>query len=166
LTDEGLGDARLRVDIHAEIWAPQAPSFRGDLRTTLEHLSRRGALELSVHDYFSDEELYDYLAGLDVAVLPYCFGTHSGWLEACRDLGTAVVAPSCGCYAAQGKVFEYHCDEDGLDAGSLRDAVREACGAVGATGAWRRAQRAEIAEAHQALYRRVLAEAGAKAGVA
>jgi hypothetical protein len=160
LTDEGLGGARTRVDIHAEIWDSQAPAFRGDLRTTLEHLSRRGALELSVHDYFTDEQLYDYLAGLDVAILPYRFGTHSGWLEACRDLGTAVVAPSCGCYADQGEVFEFHCDEDGLDAASLRDAVRRACAAAPDPRALdREGQRAEIAEAHQRLYRRVLAEA-------
>lgn len=160
LTDEGLGGTRLRVDIHSEIWDPQAPAFRGDLRTTLEHLEKRGALELSVHDYFTDIELYDYLAGLDVAILPYRFGTHSGWLEACRDLGTAVVAPSCGCYAAQGEIFEYHCDKDGLDAASLRDAVHRASAAVRvAAPSDRRAQRAEIADAHQRLYRRVLAEA-------
>ena len=115
----GIGDARLRVDIHTEIWDPQAPAFRGDLRMTLEYLDKRGAVDLRVHDYFSDVELYDYLAGLDVAILPYRFGTHSGWLEACRDLGTAVVAPSCGCYTAQGDAFEFHCDEDGLDAGEL-----------------------------------------------
>ena len=35
------------------------------------------------------------------SVLPYRFGTHSGWLEACYDLGTAVVAPTCGFYAEQ-----------------------------------------------------------------
>jgi hypothetical protein len=28
----------------------------------------------------------------------YWFGTHSGWLEACFDLGTAVIAPNCGYY--------------------------------------------------------------------
>jgi hypothetical protein len=183
---EGIGEARLRVDIHREVWDPEAPAFRGDLRTTLEYLHRRSAVDVEVHDYFSDLELYDYLASLDVAILPYRFGTHSGWLEACRDLGTAVVAPSCGCYAAQGDVFEFGCDEDGLDAESLRSAVRGACEAVGeaadegdpsltnsgevrsgspssaATVAWRRAQRAEIAEAHEGLYRRVLA--GARSG--
>ena len=115
--ERAVGDARLPVDVHEEIWDPQAPAFRGDLRTTLEHLARREALDLRLHGYFSDPELYDYLAALDVAILPYRFGTHSGWLEACRDLGTAVVAPDCGCYAAQGPVFTFHCDEDGLDAG-------------------------------------------------
>ena len=36
------------------------------------------ALELRVHDYFTDDELWGYLQGLDVSVLPYQFGTHSG----------------------------------------------------------------------------------------
>jgi beta-1,4-mannosyltransferase len=165
LTDgEGIGAARLRVDVHTEIWQPQAPAFRGEVRTTLEHLAGRDALELHLHDYFSDTELYDYLAGLDVAILPYRFGTHSGWLEACRDLGTAVVAPSCGCYADQGPVFGFHCDEDGLDAASLRSAVRRATYAVAAgavprvSASERRAQRERIAAAHERLYRRVLAD--------
>jgi beta-1,4-mannosyltransferase len=179
---EGTRGARLRVDVHREIWEPQAPAFRGDLRTTLEHLAARGALELHVHDYFSDVELYDYIASLDVAILPYRFGTHSGWLEACRDLDTRVVAPSCGCYADQGPAFVYQCDEEGLDGASLREAVRRATAEVGrargegdpsltncgevrsgspsplATVGWRRTQRERIAEAHERLYRRVLAE--------
>jgi beta-1,4-mannosyltransferase len=169
--DEGIAPARLRVDVHREIWDPQAPAFRGDLRTTLEHLVRRDAVDLVLHDYFSDLELYGYLASLEVAILPYRFGTHSGWLEACRDLGTAVVAPSCGCYADQGPVFTYRCDEDGLDAESLRRAVRRALGSEVrpespsclSTVAWRREQREEIAAAHERIYRRVLAEgAGAR----
>ncbi|HJZ36306.1 MAG TPA: hypothetical protein VJ204_08550 [Solirubrobacterales bacterium] len=183
---EGIGPARLQVDVHREIWDPHAPSFRGDLRTTLEHLASKDALDLRVHDYFSDVELYDYLAGLDAAILPYRFGTHSGWLEACRDLGTPVVAPSCGCYADQGPAFIFRCDEDHLDGASLRDAVRRAtdggvrdegdpsltnCGEVRSGSpsslstasslpriAWRREQRNEIAAAHERLYRRVLAE--------
>jgi hypothetical protein len=46
----------------------------------LTSLGERGAVELRVHDYFSDDELWGYLQGLDVSVLPYQFGTHSGWL--------------------------------------------------------------------------------------
>ena len=45
-------------------------------------------------------------------MLPYRFGTHSGWLEACFDLGTAVIAPSCGFYGQQHPcgVFTYTVD--------------------------------------------------------
>jgi beta-1,4-mannosyltransferase len=163
LTDDGgVGPARLRVDVHDEIWDPQAPAFRGELRTTLEHLDRRGAVDLRLHGYFSDIELYDYLASLDVAVLPYRFGTHSGWLEACRDLGTAVVAPDCGCYADQGMVFTFHCDGSALDAASLRAAVGLALEAIESdqvrrvTPVARRAQREAIAVFHERLYRHVL----------
>lgn len=49
-----------------------------------------------------DDELWDYLAGLDVSVLAYAWGTHSGWVEACRDLGTWVLAPGVGHLAEQG----------------------------------------------------------------
>ena len=49
-----------------------------------------------MHDFFPDADLWDYLEGLDVSVLPYRFGTHSGWLEACYDLGTPVLAPTAG----------------------------------------------------------------------
>ena len=55
-------------------------------------------------------------AALDVSVLPYRFGTHSGWLEACFDLGTAVVAPSCGFYAEQRPCTDLPPRRDGLDA--------------------------------------------------
>ena len=74
------------------------------------HLTRSadgGPVELQVHDYFSDDELWGYLQGLDVSVLPYQFGTHSGWLEACYDLGTWVAAPDCGFYAEQRPCLTY-----------------------------------------------------------
>jgi hypothetical protein len=49
--------------------------------------------DVRVHAPFSDEELWDRPEGLDHSVLPYRFGTRSGWL-ACHDLGTAVLAPT------------------------------------------------------------------------
>jgi glycosyltransferase involved in cell wall biosynthesis len=155
-------EVRLRVDVHEEIWDHQAPGFRADLRCLLEHLQSRDAVDLRVHPYFDDLELYEYLGSLDVAVLPYKFGTHSGWLEACRDLGTAVVAPSCGCYEGQGDVVSYEIDEDGLDADGLREAVELAlhatdAGLIDGLGAeFRRQQRQEIARAHRDLYERLL----------
>ena len=60
-----------------------------------------GSVELAVHDCYTDDELWDYFESLDVSVLPYRFGTHSGWLEACFDLGTPVVVPDCGFMAEQ-----------------------------------------------------------------
>ena len=101
-----------------------------------------GRLELEVHDYLSDEDLWGYLASLDLSVLPYTFGTHSGWLEACRDLQTTVLAPSCGYYADQGPILSYTNDGDDFDADSLRDAVVRRAPSDRASARRRRAHRA------------------------
>ena len=116
-------------------------------------------VELHEHDYFSDAELWEYLNAIDVSVLPYRFGTHSGWLEACFDLGTAVVAPSCGFYAEQRPCLTYRHDETGLDAASLAGAVRSAY-AQGpgprAIPSRRRDERRALAAAHRSIYARLL----------
>ena len=80
-----------------------------------------------MHDFFTDDDLWDYLASLDVSVLPYRFGTHSGWLEACYDLGTTVLAPTAASTPSSGPVLSYSHDEDGFDADVAgRGAVRRA----------------------------------------
>jgi hypothetical protein len=91
--------------------------------------------------------------------LPYRFGTHSGWMEACHDLGTAVLAPDCGYFAEQRPCLTYRHDERGLDADSLQTAVRiayEQRPAWAATVAERVRERAAIAAAHRAVYETVL----------
>ena len=62
---------------------------------------RHPRLHLHRVDEPSDDELFAELAHLDLLVLPYRFGTHSGWIELCRDLGVAVVVPDCGHYFDQ-----------------------------------------------------------------
>jgi hypothetical protein len=117
-------------------------------------------VELREHDYFSDAELWEYLSAIDVSVLPYRFGSHSGWLEACFDLGTAVIAPSCGFYAEQRPCVIYRHDEAGLDAASLAGAVRSAYSgspAARAIVSLRLAERRSLAAAHLSLYSRLLA---------
>ena len=119
---------------------------------------RPGGSSSRVHDYLSDDDLWAYLASLDVSVLPYRFGTHSGWLEACRDLGTTVVAPTCGYYADQGPVLSYTNDGDDFDADSLRDAVVRAHAErprFGATVDERTGSGASSRRAHEDLYREV-----------
>ena len=91
-------------------------------------------------------------------MLPYRFGTHSGWLEACRDLGTTVIAPTCGFYAEQGPVLSYVMDEGRFEPATLWDAVTAAHDRrppFGATVPERRRQRAQVAAAHEQLYRSV-----------
>lgn len=154
-----LDDAVLQVNGHRDVLEPGGKRFDAGLHAFLTSAQERGQLELRVHDYFSDDELWAYMASLDVAVLPYRFGTHSGWLEACRDLGTTVLAPTCGYYADQGPVLSYRHDEDGVDAASLYDAVLHAYRTRPQWGApvdERLVQRAAVASAHDEVYRGLL----------
>ncbi|MFJ4862351.1 MULTISPECIES: glycosyltransferase [unclassified Streptomyces] len=151
-----LRDAELQVNIHREVADPASAAHAPHLLQALEELADRGRLTLAVHDYFDDDQLWDYLASLDLSVLPYLFGTHSGWLEACHDLGTAVAAPDCGFYAQQRPCLTYgHTQQGGLDEESLRAAVRKAYEerpAPRATAQHRTQERGELAAAHRALY--------------
>ncbi|MFH8990341.1 glycosyltransferase [Streptomyces sp. NPDC017940] len=160
-TTAELPDAELHVNIHHEVGDPQAHAYAPDVLSELRSLADSGALRLHEHDYFDDDQLWDYLTGLDLSVLPYTFGTHSGWLEACHDLGTAVAAPSCGFYAEQRPCLSYgHTEQDGLDEASLASAVREAYRTRPhwrASAAERTAERARVAAAHRAVYRGLLA---------
>ena len=149
----------LQVNGHRDVLDPDGARRDESLAAYLHEQADAGRLELHVHDFLDDDALWDYLASLDVSVLPYRFGTHSGWLEACRDLGTAVVAPTCGHYADQGPVLSYAHDEAGLDEASLASALRRAHAerpAEGVSVAWRRAQRAAVASAHEQLYSELL----------
>lgn len=64
-------------------------------------LAETPSLNVVVHDPFSDAELFAAVAECSAIVLPYVRGTHSGWLEMCRDLDVPVAIPDCGCYADQ-----------------------------------------------------------------
>lgn len=158
-TIRDLPGAVLQVNGHHDVLDPDGARRDPAVARWLELASAEGRVDLRVHDFFPDADLWDYLASLDAAVLPYRFGTHSGWLEACRDLGTTVVAPSCGHFADQGPVLTYGFDEDHFDEQSLADAIRFAHAARpdhGATVEERHAQRIEVARAHDRLYRGLL----------
>ncbi|GAA4672273.1 glycosyltransferase family 1 protein [Nocardioides nanhaiensis] len=157
-TVASLPHAVLRVDVHHDVMGATGPRHDAALTAWLREEERAGLLQLHVHDYFTDEQLWRYLAGLDLAVLPYRFGTHSGWLEACRDLGTTVAAPTCGYFTDQGPVLAYTADEHHLDAASLRAAVETAHRdrpRLGASLDERLQQRRELAARHTQVYRAV-----------
>lgn len=158
-----MPDAVLRVDAHTDVmtagFARHDPVFVDHVRD----LADGGMVDLRVHDYFSDEELWGYLLGLDVSVLPYRFGTHSGWLEACHDLGTWVIAPDCGFYAQQHPILSYAASGPER-AASLTEAVRSAyrrflAGELAPRSTWREraAERALLAEAHERIYAHLMA---------
>lgn len=149
----------IRVDAHTDVMTPGFTKYAPELRDRLDELSAAGVVDVHVHDYFSDEELWDYLQSLDVSVLPYRFGTHSGWLEACHDLGTTVLAPDCGYYAQQRPCLTYAVPGTSSAHPSLTEAVAEA---YRDRPAWRadpearRQERSRIASAHEQLYAAVL----------
>ncbi|MDV7174857.1 glycosyltransferase [Gordonia amicalis] len=151
-------DMTIQINLHDEVFVPGNHWYKPDFGTTALALSRHPYARVRVHDYYTDDQLWDYLGALSVSVLPYRFGTHSGWLEACHDLGTAVIAPSCGFYHEQQECFTYDFTEDHFDPESLVAALAQAYSARPAPAMWRdrRAQRLSFAEAHAGLYTRVL----------
>jgi beta-1,4-mannosyltransferase len=159
-TVRGLPGAVLQVDGHSDVLLADGARFDPELSALVTAAADAGELDLRIHDFFTDDELWAYLASLDVSVLPYRFGTHSGWLEACRDLGTIVVAPDCGYYRDQGPVLEYSNNEGGLDPASLSAAIvrayEERPYSV-ATVEARRTQRAAVSAAHADLYASLVA---------
>ncbi|GAB3870302.1 glycosyltransferase family protein [Terrabacter terrigena] len=171
---EVLGDlpgARLRVDAHTDVMTPGHERHAADVEAHLRRLEAAGLVDLYVHDYFTDDELWDYLQSLDVSVLPYRFGTHSGWLEACYDLGTVVAAPDCGYYADQRPCLSYavpSAQRVGSRAPALGVALRRA---FDERPQWRadpherRRERSEIARVHEQVYADVLATARTRGAV-
>jgi glycosyltransferase involved in cell wall biosynthesis len=154
-----IPELRLRFDVHRDVFDPDGKRHDPVLSGFLRSAEAAGSVDLRVHDYFTDDELWRYLLDLDLSVLPYQFGTHSGWLEACYDLGTTVLAPTCGYYADQRPCLTYQHDETGLDADSLRKAVEwavEQRPLWQATREERTAERAAVSAAHRRIYQQVL----------
>jgi hypothetical protein len=158
-----LDRAVLQINVHDEIFEPDNYWFAPRAGAALCAYADHPWVDLRVHPYFSDDELWDYLSALSVSVLPYRFGTHSGWLEACFDLGTAVIAPRCGFYDQQHPCETYEFTEETFDPDTLDDAVRALyrrhCNAeepARATWVQRRAERLGIARAHRRIYQSVV----------
>jgi beta-1,4-mannosyltransferase len=158
-----LEGVQLEVRVHHDVLDPQREAHAPDLVGLLLDAASDAAsrIDLLVHHYLSDDQLWDAIAGVDALVLPYRFGTHSGLLEACRDLGTAVITSSCGGYGDQGAQHLFDLRSDGsFDAASFVGAVRAAVTAgrpAPVPVAERIAQRTALAEHHATLYRRAIA---------
>ena len=106
------------------------------------------------------------IAGLDALVLPLRFGTHSSWLELCRDLGVPPVFPDVGFLSEQwfgrtapdlvaGEVYDHR------DHSTLATAVRVAIDSTEAMPPRALAGSTEVVvAAYEALYRRVARPTG------
>lgn len=139
-----------------------------------ELIAGHDRVELIEHDRLDDTGLADALAALDVCVLPYRHGTHSGWLELCWDLGVAVAAPDIGFYSEQhtdGSVASFVAEDSGAAlaaaisaAADAPVATRAGSAARGAEMRRRRAVRdsqlAALVDTHAALYRDLVRDLG------
>jgi hypothetical protein len=144
-----------------------------DARDAVRRLVGASDADLLIeHERLDDDGLAIALSRLDVCVLPYRHGTHSGWLELCWDLAVPVAVPD-----GVGQYAEQHADDTVVayrpgDAAALERALDDLVQAEGATRpgssdrltavAERRSRRATTdadgVAAHVAVYRRVLAE--------
>lgn len=111
----------------------------------------------SVPGWSSEHDLWEFVAGLDALLLPYRWGTHSGWVESCWDVGTEAVAPAVGHYAGQHPITEVAPDATGeilhRALASITPATKEELASrVGE----RQSEQLEIAATHALLYREVL----------
>ncbi|MGO4297437.1 glycosyltransferase [Glutamicibacter sp. MCAF14] len=151
----------LQVNIHQEVLDPQNREYQPALARQLIDGHARGDWELEAHSYFTEAQLFAYLGSLDVCVLPYRFGTHSGWLEAALDAGAAVVVPDCGHYLGQHPSVEpYRWNGEMIDESSLNRAVRHQLKLRQIPGLdveARRSQRQALSEAHRRIYTGLLA---------
>ena len=142
------------VGLHAKARANNDPAaVRVELAGAVAVLGARLAPELDRR--LSDDALWDHLAGLDVLVLAYRRGTHSGFVEACHDLGTTVVAPRVGYLAEQHDVVPYDLDVPGSLTTALTWAYENPC--TGADPVQRAAEQVALAVVHRELYRAVAA---------
>lgn len=126
------------------------------LRGALANAPGYADLTLNVHAPMCDRELHAAVARATVCMLPYTRGTHSGWLEMCRDQGTNVAVPDIGCYVDQvdtADAVEVYGVGDGASASN-------ACATLLARGAVplatdRAAQLADVRAAHAEIYQAV-----------
>jgi len=156
-----MPDGRLLVHLHREVLDASHPRHDRALLAQLETWSARCLLELNLHAPHTDAELWAYLRSIDLSVIPYAFGTHSGWVEACYDLGTAVLAPRTGYWTEQQRchTFGWRPGEGPVREDVIK-AVAEAYAARPVTPASRverETQRQAVSAAHEQIYRAVFA---------
>ncbi|WP_030173017.1 MULTISPECIES: glycosyltransferase [Actinomycetes] len=167
-TAADLPNTRVRVDLDAHVLDPGGNQRSAELAATLVDYSAEHGIDLRIHKRFDDHELWRYLTEIDVSVLSYRFGTHSGWLEACHDLGTAVIVPDCGYFADQKPCRTYGFGLGRFDPTSLTEALRvthaERDSTPAASRSARESERQTISAMHDAVYSRALTQFSAAAG--
>ncbi|MSW49949.1 MAG: glycosyltransferase [Actinobacteria bacterium] len=152
---------RLRLVVNDEVTpGGAAHDALEDLRSQLHGLP----VDHVVRPRPDDDGLAAELAGLDVSVLPYAHGTHSGWLELCWDLGTPVLAPAVGAIGDQHREPSALCTFDPARPGTVAAALDRLLDApppppAAARLAARRRTTEQNHRAHAAAYARALGRA-------
>ena len=121
------------------------------VRRQLRRLAAHDGVTLDIGPRLDDDELWTRIGSSRVLLLPYRWGSHSGLLEAARDLGTPVVAPARGGFGDQGATTY-----DG--AASCRRALAAATAPVPTPD--RAVERQYIASTHLWWYHRVAGRVG------
>ena len=119
-------DVHLVVHAHPEIRDESFPRYDASTLALLDQVAAVEGVEVVWHERFTDRELWDYLRGLQVSVLPHRWGTHSGWLEECRDLGVVPVAGNVGYLAQQSGAHTFDWCGDDPEPHSLQVALSAA----------------------------------------
>ena len=152
----GMPATTLRVHLREEVLAAGFPRPDDDLVSRLRGAARAGLVDLRVGGRLPEPGLWSELASLAAFVLPYRWGSHSGWVESCFDVGTPVVAPDVGHWAEQQTVHSFRVGASGPDLGSLAGALRRAVAAGPRREGVERRRRAERARGvveHDRLHR-------------
>ena len=116
----------LRVTLREEVVTPGFPRPDAALVDELRRAQAEGRVDLVIGPRSVAADLWDELSRLSALVLPYRWGTHSGWVEACHDVGTPVVAPALGRWLEQQTVHPFAVGPDGPDPVSIASAVAAA----------------------------------------
>ena len=132
---------------------------RHEAAKALDRLDGRGNVEVRPHDHLTDDELCRALAGFDALVLPHRHGTHSGWLELCRDLGLPPVVPQVGQLIEQWGSPAGSYDPHHPETGELRRALETSLAAPPVPARAATAEDSAVAAAHVELYRRAISAA-------
>lgn len=158
-----LPGSQLQIRADPRLRDPGSALHRQDLVVLLDALAQYAWVDVSWRARLDPTELWRELEELDVLLLPYRWGTHSGWVEECADLGTHVLVPAgVGYFIEQAPVLTYRADPTGApDPDSLSRALREATIAPGpeTSAQARREQRDRLARQHIGIYRRLIARA-------
>lgn len=169
----GAHGDQLSIGIHPEALEPgfiRHDPAMSELLRSLSARGGRGGVTVVEHQRLDDRAFLDDLAAHDVVLLPYRFGTHSGILEACRDVGSVAIAPTVGCYRSQAPCPGYDPEDiPGTLPGALEAAARllaepgaQDDGGTGPARGWfvdragRREQAGQVRAAHRRLYAQLL----------